>query len=420
MRILVSAYACEPGRGSEPGIGWNWLSQISRFNETWVITRANNRENIEKLTEKKPLANVHFVYFDVPRWARFWKRGRRGMYLYYYLWQLGAYFVGKRLHRQVEFGLVHHVTFGKYWAPSFIALLRVPFVWGPVGGGESEPRSLWYSLSARGKLYETVRHLARSAGELDPFVRLTARRAELALATTDQTERRLRSLGCRRVKILTHAALPGEEICRLGGVPAHETGPFRVMSIGDLLHLKGYHLALAAYAKFCQRFPDTEYWLFGEGPERKRLERLAQRLRVTKQVRFWGCIPRSELLAKIAECDVLLHPVLHDSSGWASVEAMAAGRPVVCLDLAGPALQVNAETGVKVPAVSKPQVIEDLAAGLLRLAENPELRRAMGRAARQRVLQRFNWDKKGEEICAMYAELGSFTSPTLTVTSEAC
>ena len=88
MKVLLSAYACEPDKGSEPAVGWNWVRQVSRFHEVWVITRANNRKPIEKALAKNPLPNAHFIYFDLPHWARFWKRGQRGAHLYYYLWQL--------------------------------------------------------------------------------------------------------------------------------------------------------------------------------------------------------------------------------------------------------------------------------------------------------------------------------------------
>jgi glycosyltransferase involved in cell wall biosynthesis len=402
LKILVSAYACEPGRGSEPGIGWNWVCEISRFHETWVITRSNNRQSIEAFTANTPLPSARFVYFDLPPSLRFWKKGRRGMFLYYYLWQFGSYFVAKKLHKQIDFDASHHVTFGKYWSPSFLAALPIPFLWGPVGGGESEPISLWYSLSLRGKIYEIVRRSVRRICELDPLVRLTARRATLALATTAQTEQRLRAIGCRTVSILSHAALPEKEIQRLASVPDHKSGSFRVVSIGDLLHLKGYHLGLKAFAKLLERFPNAEYWLFGDGPERDRLTKLAAGLGIANHVTFWGVIPRLELLDRLSECDVLLHPVLHDSSGWASVEAMAAGRPVVCLDLGGTALQVTEKTGAKISAQSSSQVIEDLANALTYLAANPALCANMGRAARQRVAEYFNWSHKGQQLDDIY------------------
>lgn len=405
MKILVSAYACEPGKGSEPAVGWNCVRQVSTFCETWVITRRNNLGAIQGALAKEPLKNVHFIYFDLPRWAAFWKHGRRGMQLYYYLWQMGAYLKGRRLHRNVDFDLVHHVTFVKYWVPSFLALLPVPFLWGPVGGGDSAPFSFFRTFSWRGKIYESLRHVARSLASLDPFVRLTARRTKLSLATTRHTAERLIGLGCRDVLIFSQVGLAQDEIRKLRNIPARRRGPFRILSVGDLSHLKGFDLGLRAFARFSCHFPASEYWLIGEGPERERLATLAQKLDIDKKVFFWGALPRSQVLETLAECDVLLHPALHDSGGWVSVEAMAAGLPVICLDLGGPALQVTEETGIKVAAISPDQVIRDLAAAAEELARDPLRRLQLGQAARERVAQHFSWEKKGERLACIYRDL---------------
>ena len=85
LKVLVSAYACEPNRGSESGIGWNWVREISKSCDVWVITRANNRPLIERALATETLCNTHFVYFDVRRWIGFWKKGQRGVRVYYYL-----------------------------------------------------------------------------------------------------------------------------------------------------------------------------------------------------------------------------------------------------------------------------------------------------------------------------------------------
>jgi glycosyltransferase involved in cell wall biosynthesis len=171
---------------------------------------------------------------------------------------------------------------------------------------------------------------------------------------------------------------------------------FRLVSLGDLLHLKGFELGLRAFAQFQKQFPQSEYWLMGEGPERQRLQKIARTLGVEKSVKFWGRIPRAEVLEKLADCDVLVHPSLHDSGGWVCLEAMAAGRPVICLDIGGPGLQVTAETGVKVKAISPKQAIDEMAAAMAQLAKNPELKNRMGEAGRVRVREIFAWEKKGE------------------------
>lgn len=407
MKILLSAYSCLPRRGSEPGVGWNVVQQAARFHSVWVLTHGEGRREIAAAVATGGPSNVQFVILDLPAWALFWKRGRRGQQLHYYLWQLAAYFVGRGLHRKIGFDLIHHVTFVKYCTPSFLALLPIPFIWGPVGGGESAPHAFWWSFSLRGKIFEVLRSLARKIGDHDPFVRRTAQRAALGLATTEETARQMRILGCKRVSLLSEAGLTQGEIERLSSFPFRQSGPFRLVSVGRLLHLKGFEFGVQAFAKFQSKCPDSEYWIIGNGPEKNRLETLARKLNITAKVKFWGEIGRTEVLEKLAECDVLVHPSLHDSGGWVCLEAMAAGRPVVCLDLGGPAFQVTEETGIKVKASTPNQVVANLTNAFLRLAIDPEVKIRMGEASRQRVKDHFAWDGKGEFMNKLYEDIAA-------------
>lgn len=401
LKILVSAYACEPGRGSEPGVGWNLARHLAEHHEVWVLTRANNRPAIEAELAQRPVPNLHFVYHDLPPWARFWKRGQRGVQLYYYLWQLTAISVVRRLHREVGFDVAHHVTFVKYWAPSALAFLDgVPFVWGPVGGGESAPLAFWRTFGLRGIAYEVARTAARFLAEWDPLVRFTARRASRALATTPETRAQLKRLGVKHVEVLSEAALPEEEMEVLGRIPPPPPGPVRFLSIGRLLHWKGVYLGLEAFAR--SELKEAEYWIVGDGPERRRLEALARKLGVADRVRFFGRLPRPQVLELLSQVHVLVHPSLHDSGGWVCLEAMAAGRPVICLDLGGPAVQVAEETGFKIPARRSEQAVEEMAETMWRLAKDSDLHRAKGEAARRRVQEVFKWRQRASQIAKLY------------------
>jgi glycosyltransferase involved in cell wall biosynthesis len=401
LKFLLSAYACEPGRGSEPGVGWNWARQLARQHEVWVITRANNRGPIDEALAREPLPNAHFLYFDLPRWARFWKRGAFGLRPYYYLWQLGAFFEARKIARHVRFDFVQHVTFVKYWMPSLLALTGPPFIWGPVGGGESAPPGFRANFSLRGKLYDIARSVARAVGSHDPWVALTAKRAFTGLATTEETAARLRALGCRDVRLLSEAGLSDDDLALLAAVPPRHQPPFRIISIGNLLHLKAYDLSLQAFAAYLHRGGRGEYWLVGEGPERGRLEAMSRRLGISGQVKFWGQLPRTQTLERLAECDVLAHPSLHDSGGWTCLEAMAAARPVVCLDLGGPGTQVTAATGIKLPAHNPDQVIAAMTVAFESLASNPGLRLRMGEAGRALVSRDYRWHDKPERLLSL-------------------
>jgi glycosyltransferase involved in cell wall biosynthesis len=399
----VSAYACRPGEGSEPGVGWHTVRELSRYHHVWVLTRQNNRPAIEAALQQHPIAHLQVIYCDPPRLLQKLNRNQRVVHLHYYLRQLQAYRVARQLHRTIGFDIAHHITYVRYSSPSFLALLPIPFIWGPVGGAETAPLGFWTTLGARGKRYEIVRFLSHRLGELDPFTHLTARRSVLSRATTEATARRLRHLGAKHIELEAESGLHADDICRLGQCALPAPSPLRFISMARLLHWKGLHLGLQAFAQ--ARLIQAEYWVVGDGVERDRLQALARELGIAPQVRFFGRLSRRETLDKLSASHVLVHPSLHDSGGWVCLEAMAAGRPVICLDLGGPAVQVTAQTGMKIPAHNPQQAVAGIAAAMQRLATDAALRQGMGHAGRQRVREQFAWDVKGRLLAQRYTDI---------------
>jgi glycosyltransferase involved in cell wall biosynthesis len=108
------------------------------------------------------------------------------------------------------------------------------------------------------------------------------------------------------------------------------------------------------------------------------------------------------VLELLGSCDVLIHPSLHDSGGWVCLEAMAAGRPVVCLDLGGPAFLIGEDAGFKVAADDAKGALAGLVTAMLRLAREPHLRASMGAAGRKRVQSEFCWQDKGRALFEIY------------------
>lgn len=405
MKVLMSAYSCEPGRGSERGVGWNVACEVAKRHEVWVLTRPDeSKAAIEAELSAHPIPNLHFVYFTLPFWQDSVRWGQSGaMQIHYYLWQIQAYFVARKLHQEIGFDVVHHVTFVKYSTPSFLSLLPVPFIFGPVGGGESTPKGFGRDFSSKAKLYEGARSLSRWMGEQDPFVRLTLRRSAFTQATTDDTAKRLYRLGANQVKVSPAIGLFPEQIHQLSQYPLPDNTPIRFVSIGRLLHWKGFHLGLKAFAQ--ADLKDAEFWIIGDGPELARLQEQVDKDGITSQVKFWGLLSRSETFKKLAQCHTLVHPSLHDSGGWVCLEAMAAGRSVICLDWGGPAVQVTDQTGFKVPAQEPEQATQDIAAAMQKIASNVDLRVEMGRVGRQLVDENFSWSVVGKRLDTLYRSM---------------
>jgi glycosyltransferase involved in cell wall biosynthesis len=143
----------------------------------------------------------------------------------------------------------------------------------------------------------------------------------------------------------------------------------------------------------------------GSGPEETALKQLASSLNIGDRVQFWGKLSRPEALDKLAQASVLVHPSLHDSGGWVCLEAMAAGRPVVCLDLGGPGEQVTAATGFKVAATHPLDAVQQLAQAMQQLAQNTRLISQMGQAGQAHVKANYCWEGRAVWLNQLYEKV---------------
>jgi glycosyltransferase involved in cell wall biosynthesis len=396
LKILYSAYACEPGRGSEPGIGWHWALETARLgHEVWVLTRANNRAVIEEAAARAPLPDtLHFVYYDLPAWARFWKRKGRGVHLYYLLWQWGAARAAARLHAREQFTAVHHITFGVMRHPIFMNRLGIPCIVGPVGGGERAPLALRRHYPAWELCKTLLRDAANLAARFDPWVRTMYREAGLILAKTPQTLQWLAKpyrdkaecmLEIGIGKVDAPAAAPFDRVPRA-------PGQLRILFVGRFIPFKGMGLGLRALAEVRARGVDARLTMIGQGPLREHWEALAVELGIESAVGWVPWMSQADLLAAYGAYDLLLFPSLNDSSGNVVLEALAGGLPVVCLDLGGPAQIADGSCGRIVPVAerSQAQVVSGLADALQEIAGDTALAERLRRGALARA-RRFAW-----------------------------
>jgi glycosyltransferase involved in cell wall biosynthesis len=407
LRVLMSAYTCTPGLPSEPGVGWHNIVQAARFHNVTVVTSEGNRASIEAELSERPIPNVEWHYVSLPGWLSWYLTGDKGGRVHYYLYQIAAYQVAKRLHARMPFDIIHHVNYVSYWTPVFLSRLDAPFIWGPVGGAESIPRGFYKTLNLRSIAFERLRDSVRwIAHHLDPFVRETARNAAFSLATTEESAAKMRALGADPVDVLPAICMSDDDLDQLLKLPARSPRKhIQFISIGRLLGWKGYHLSLHAFARFHRDYPRSRYVIVGRGPQMEALQHLAVRLNIMQAVIFTGFIPHADVMKRLAESDVLVHPSLHDSGGVTCLEAMAAGRPVLCLNTGGPAVLVNERTGIVASVNSPEDAIRELAAGMHQFADSPEVRQQMGWQGQQHVLENYTWAKRGLYLRDLYARV---------------
>ena len=307
---------------------------------------------------------MHFAYVDLPRWARSWKRGRRGIHLYYVLWQLAALRTARRLHAKHRFSLVWHVTLANAWLGSTAWLVGPPFVYGPIGGGVRPPLGLMSSLGARGVIFEAVRSTAQGLGRrLNPLARLAWRHASIILVQNRETWAWLPNGYRTKTKVLPNIVLERPML------PPSDPPPVgRLIFAGELLPLKGCALAVRCLCEL----PGWRLDIYGSGPDDGRLRRMANRLGVADRVTFHGLVAREDLLEIMARRGhVLLSLTLHEEGGWAVAEAIASGLPVVSLDQGGPPLLGAYGVRANTPRALAREVADAIKSGHVRKAPAP-------------------------------------------------
>jgi len=348
-RALVFAYACEPGRGSEPGAAWGVVRALSQMADCTVLVAPEHIPGIRRWERRHASAGLTFIEVPEPRWAKFSKWHRVAWFAVYLVWLRRARRSAVRLHKAVPFDLACHASYSTYWLPSPAVRLGVPSLWGPVGGAVTTPRRLWPLLGWRGMMGELLDLLSVRALARLPGTRRTWRDATVRLVQNPATLERLPASLRDTTRILNHALLADVEPARA------RTPGSRVLLVGSLDARKGGKLAIRALAHAAEA---VHLEIVGDGPERPKLQRLADRLGVAHRVHFAGQLPRAQVLQKLESAAAVVFTGLREEGGMALAEAMFAGVPVIVLAHGGARTVAEAAGEGSMVALIRPQAVE--------------------------------------------------------------
>jgi glycosyltransferase involved in cell wall biosynthesis len=185
--------------------------------------------------------------------------------------------------------------------------------------------------------------------------------------------------------------LPGEEGVVIGAV-------------ARLSPEKGLRYLVDAFARIARNDQRVRLVLAGDGPDRRRLERMVERERLDERVRFLGEVPHERVPEVLAGIDVFAMPSTAEGFGVAALEAAAMEVPVVATNVHGiPDVVADGETGLLV----RPRDAGALAGALGRLVEDEALRRRLGQAGRAFVQAHYSWAENAAQMEELYrAALG--------------
>jgi len=177
-----------------------------------------------------------------------------------------------------------------------------------------------------------------------------------------------------------------------------------VFYVGRLVPEKGISTLIRAFVKVAAEIPQVKLVIGGKGVQGPMLRELADELGLNDRIIFTGYISDELRDSLYHRAEVAVFPSLYEPFGIVTLEAMAAGTPVVVSDVGGPAeIVVDGETGLKVP----PSNEEELARALIRLLTDKRLANRLRLQALQVIKDKYNWDR----ITAMTSQLYHAVAP---------
>lgn len=399
--ILATCYAVNPYKGSEDAMGWNFVCQIAKFRKVIAITRENNRSSIEKYMKENPdeiFENIQFLYFDLPYWARFWKKGSRGAMVYFYLWQRNI--IGFIKSKQLDFDIVHNLNFHNDWTPTFLWKLHKPLVWGPVGHHPKIPRQYLRFYSFRTLLNDRLKWLVKKISwKFSPALKNSVKNANHIWCMNSSVSE---SLPLNKSHYSIYPSVATEDFFE-GFKPKKS---FQILSVGRFVPLKGFDLTINAFADFLKHIPEKNrascrLTLVGTGPEKKLYQQLISKHHIEPYVQIIEWIDRKDLMNIYKESSAFLFPS-HEGAGMVVAEALSFGLPVIALNNVGPGEYIHSKFGFTVSQNSYNTTVDSLCHNLLKLFLDPSLTEKMSREARKYYEEKFSWDKRGDYLNTIY------------------
>ena len=349
-RIILSAYACEPNKGSEPGVGWHWANQIKNLgHDVLIITRKNNKKNIEaELSKKKSLLKKeNFFYFELPKlFLSLKKKIPLGIYFYYFFWQ---FFLHKKIIKEniiKNYDLIHHLTIGTFRIPSFLWKLNKKFIFGPLGGYETLPYPIYRELNFKDYIFEKIRNFSNIyTAKYSYNFRKCLNNSFMLFTKNIETKKNILKFHKlnNNIKVFSER---GHFIGRK--VKIKKKKITKLLFIGRLIHWKGCDIAIMALKEALQKNSNLSLNIYGNGPDKKKLSVLIKNLSLDKKVKIKNFVNNKNIDKIYKSHDLLIFPSFHEATGGVILEALSNSLPVICFDRGGPSDLINKFSGYKI------------------------------------------------------------------------
>lgn len=406
MKVLISCYACSPTRGSEPGMGWNFVSRIANFAETHVIVEKVKWKNeLEKHLEDHPELKDKLKFYFIPKERN--KTLRKiyppSYYWYYKSWQKKAYKLAKELNEIENFDLIHQLNMVGFREPGYLWKIDKPYVWGPIGGLENTETNLLHFLSFKGKLHFGFRNIYNNYQKkyLKRPKKAANRDNSILISATINNQKEILRLWRRKTSVMTEVGTSMADSLTVKPNKRQDTNPLEIIWSGLHIQRKALHILLEALSKINIPF---RLHILGEGPETKEWKLKAKNYGIYENCIWYGWLNISDVKKIYSIGHLFCITSIYDLTSTVTLEALSHGLPIISLNHMGFSEVITNECGIKVPIDNSRRVISYYQESVQKLYKDEKLRSKLSLGAINRASE-YNWDNKVDNLIAIYQNL---------------
>ena len=409
LKVLINAYACSPGIGSEPGMAWNWVKNLAKFCELYIITEGEFRERIEAVVPTlEQGGNMHFYYNPVSDEIRkmCWNQGDWRFYKYYRQWQWKTYLMAKDICETEKIDVLHQLNMIGFREPGYLWKLSkengVPFVWGPIGGLKQFPTAYLKGSGLKMQLFMRLKNFL-NIWQLKHEKRVdeALKTAKLLISSIPDSYRAL-----KKYKGLESMVIP-ETGCFLSddiSTDRFDDEEFHIMWVGKFDFRKQLPLALQAVA--LAKNPKLKLDVYGSGSvdQVEMAKNIAEELGISDLVIWHGNQQNDVVMEAMRKAQLFFFTSVNEDTSTVVLEAVSNRLPVVCFDACGMSAVIGDSVGRKIALSHPSQSAHDFAQILNELEGNRALLKHLSENCKQRQME-LSWEAKARKVVEEYERI---------------
>lgn len=408
--ILVLAYQLSPSKGSEYSVAWNYVTRMSKYNKLTVLYGVSGKhlgdcEEMEDFIKTKSITNVKFVCVKPNKWTNALNWCNRhdffnySFYFAYTAWQKQVYKIAKELVKNEKIDLIHFVGPIGYREPGYLWKIKLPYIWGPIGGANMASSILLSKSSFSANLKFNFRNFVNKL-QLKYSLRLkkALNNTDLLLTATTENQKIFKTYFNKSSIYLPENSI--SSIINLNNEKFKDCTDFHIIIIGNLVAGKTVNVLLEALTLIKNK-KNLVVDIVGDGPERSALERYSKDNGLDSFIKWHGQLPRDKAIKLFNSAHIHIVTSAKEGNPTTIWEAMSYGVPTISFDHCGMHDTICENCGILIPINNYNQCVTDLAKEIDRLVEHPKLLENLAHGTIE-CAKKYTWDEREKILLSCY------------------